>query len=132
MVTIILGLSALSIVLGYMVRSKNKEIYRLENRENKIIEIWEKRYNDYVNKHKSQKQNWRQTTNNWILEKEQHIEKLEQENFNQLHELALMLNDSYHVDEIILSKAEKFDRLVNRATRERKRNFIKGRKVEEV
>lgn len=136
MVTVILGLSALSIVLGYALKCHKKTIDILHEREEFLHDKWKKaqvkREIKYKEDLEKEKENWRQTTNNWILEKEQHIEKLEQEKFNQLHELALMLNDSYHVDEIILSKAEKFDWLVNRATREQKRNFIKGWKVEEV
>lgn len=138
MVTVILGLSALSIVLGYMARVKDKNIEwkhielsnaysRISMEINENVELKKK-----IDKLDKKIESMKQVSNNWILEKEQHIKKLEQEKFDQLHELALMLNDSYHVDEIILSKAEKFDWLVNSASREQKRNFIKGWKVEEV
>lgn len=102
-------------------------------------------------KQAAENENWKQTSSVWILEKEELINKLtneiynrdkkhaefkfdsdkklkelEQQKFDQLHELALMLNDSYDVDDILLKKAEKFDWLVNVANREQKRNFIKG------
>lgn len=133
MTTIILGLSALTICFGYALRIKDKEIDKKEKEINnlkKVAKIKRLVYETDIifleEKQAAEKENWKQTSSAWILEKEEQIEKLEQEKFDQLHELALMLNDSYYVDEILLEKAEKFDWLVNVANREQKRNFIKG------
>lgn len=133
MTTIILGLGALSIVLGYRIKMVQEKYNTLFEKYRVLdYKFWDnnKSYHKDMGvlneKHAAEKEKWRQTSSAWILEKEEMIERLEREKFDQLHELALMLNDSYDVDEIILEKAEKFDWLVNGASREQKRNFIKG------
>lgn len=139
MITALLGLGAITIALGYSVKLKNEELMKLEQRKQIVMSMWEKKYNDMHDKHRGDRRRWKQASDNWILEKEQLIEKLtneycelKREKFEELHELALMLNDSYYVDEVILAKAEKFDWLMNSASREQKRNFIRGWKVEDV
>lgn len=124
MTTIILGLGALTIVAGYMVKTKDKEIERLKKREVYIEDFHMNKALKIVEKHKEEKENWKQTSSAWILEKEEMIERLERENFDQLHELALMLNDSYNVDKVILKKAELHDYLLHNANRRQRREFI--------
>lgn len=153
MTTIILGLGALTIVMGYIstVRGREIEVLReaLETREQSLLEHYSYRAKQDKEKHLAEKENWKQTTNSWILEKEEMIERLtnrlfsrgkehlefkfesdkkikelEREQFNQLHELALMLNDSYEVDKVILKKAELHDYLLHNANRRQRREFI--------
>lgn len=128
MTTIILGLGALTIVMGYIstVRGREIEVLReaLETREQSLLEHYSYRAKQDKEKHLEEKENWKQTTNSWVLEKEEMIERLEREQFNQLHELALMLNDSYEVDKVILKKAELHDFLLHNANRRQRREFI--------
>lgn len=131
MTTIILGLGALTIVMGYNLRIKGKEIDKKEIEIYNLKEVatvkrmvYESDIDFLEDKHKKEKENWKQTSSAWILEKEEMIERLEREKFNQLHELALMLDDSYEVDRVILKKAELHDYLLHNANRRQRREFI--------
>ncbi len=124
MATIILGLGALTIVMGYMVRVKDKRIEKLEIEVRTKDVAFEILKADYSFQLDREKENWKQTSSAWILEKEEMIERLERDKFDQLHELALMLNDSYEVDKVILKKAELHDYLLHNANRRQRREFI--------
>lgn len=131
MTTIILGLGALTIVLGYRIK-RVQEKYNTLFEKYRVLDckFWDnnKSYHKDMGvlneKHAAEKERWKQTTNSWILEKEEMIERLESEKFNQLHELALMLDDSYEVDRVILKKAELHDYLLHNANRRQRREFI--------
>lgn len=138
MTTIILGLGALTIAMGYKLKNKEKIISNQEREIQELVaelsskDIFNSQEIDWyvglLHKEKDyfekQKENWKQTSSAWILEKEEMIERLERENFNQLHELALMLNASYDVDKVILKKAELHDYLLHNANRRQRREFI--------
>lgn len=128
MTTIILSLGALTIAMGYVATIRGREIgvlrEALETREQSFIEHYTYKAEKDKEKHAAEKENWKQTSSAWILEKEEMIERLEREKFNQLHELALMLNDSYNVDKVILKKAELHDYLLHNANRRQRREFI--------
>ncbi len=124
MATIILGLGALTIVMGYMVRVKDKRIEKLEIEVRTKDVAFEILKADYSFQLDREKENWKQTSSAWILEKEEMIERLERDKFDQLHELALMLNDSYEVDRVILKKAELHDYLLHNANRRQRRECI--------
>lgn len=131
MTTIILGLGALTIVLGYRIKIVQEKYNTLFEKYRVLdCKFWgnnrthQKDVDVLKEKHLAEKESWKQTSSAWILEKEEIIERLESEKFDQLHELAIMLNDSYKVDEVILEKAEKLDWLVNVANRSQRRQFI--------
>lgn len=130
MTTIILGLSALSIVLAYVARVESK---RSENRCRELSKAYSRISSEIntniqlekkVEKLEKKIESMKQTSSAWILEKEELIERLEQEKFDQMHEFALMLNDSYDVDKVILKKAELHDFMLHNANRNQRRQFI--------
>lgn len=131
MTTIILSLGALTIAMGYRIKRTQEKYNKLFEKYRVLdCKFWDNNESYHRNmgalneKHAAEKENWKQTSSAWILEKEEMIERLERENFNQLHELALMLNASYDVDKVILKKAELHDYLLHNANRRQRREFI--------
>lgn len=162
MTTVILGLGALTIVLGYRIK-KAQEKYNTLFEKFRMLDckFWENNRNHQKGvdvlkeKHAAEKESWKQTSSAWVLEKEKEIndlgvelheaemkyksleydsdvmvKKIKQEKFDQLHELALMLNDSYKVDEVILKKAELHDYLLHNSNRKQRREFIEKGYIE--
>lgn len=137
MITVILVSSALTIVLGYRIK-KAQEKYNTLFEKYRILDckFWENNRNyqkdvdTLKEKHAAEKESWKQTSSAWVLEKEEIIEKSEREKFDQLHELALMLNDSYKVDEVIERKAFLHDYLLHNSNRKQRREFIEKGYIE--
>lgn len=121
---IIISLSGLIIFLSYELKNE-KEKHKTLN-----YELWDRKEKIKTLKveHKFElekaKEDWKQLTSAWILEKESQVEELEKEKFDQLHELALMLNESYEFEEVIFKKAEIHDFLLHDANRRQRREFI--------
>lgn len=130
MTTIILGLSALSIFLTYVARveSKRSEVKcrelskaysRISSEINTNIQLEKK-----VDKLEKKIESMKQTSSAWILEKEELIDRLEQEKFDQMHEFALMLNEAYTLDKIDRHKVWLHDFMLHNANRNQRRQFI--------